>query len=63
VIGGYPRFEYGGLWFSVIDPVPEYWSDDWFDNDDVYIAYTDDGYYLCNRDYPGDRIAITVYAG
>jgi len=63
VVGGYPRFEYGGLWFSVVDPVPEYWSDNWFDDDDVYIVYTDDGYYLCNRDYPDDRIAIAVYAG
>ena len=59
--GGYPRFRYGGFWFGLMDPWPEYWSADWYDNDDVYIVYTDGGYYLYNRRYPRDRIAITVY--
>ncbi len=59
--GGYPRFQYGGFWFGLIDPWPEYWSDDWYDNDDVYIDYSGDGYYLYNRRYPQDRISITVY--
>ena len=61
VVGGYPRFQYGGFWFSIVDPWPEYWSDDWYDNDDVYIDYSGDGYYLYNRRYPQDRIAVTVY--
>jgi len=61
VVGGYPRFQYGGFWFSLIDPWPEYWSDDWYDNDDVYVDYSEDGYYLYNRRHPGDRIAISVY--
>jgi hypothetical protein len=60
VVAGYPRFQYGGFWFSVVDPWPEYWSDDWYDNDDVYIAYYGDGYYLYNRRFPQDRIAISV---
>lgn len=61
VVGGYPRFQYGGFWFSVVDPWPEYWPDDWYNNDDVYIAYYGDGYYLYNRSrYPQDRIAISV---
>jgi hypothetical protein len=60
VIGGYPRFQYGGFWFSVLDPWPEYWSDNWYDNDDVYIDYSGDGYYMYNRRYPRDRIAISV---
>jgi hypothetical protein len=59
--GGYPRFQYGGFWFGLMDPWPEYWSDDWYDNDDVYVVYSEDGYYLYNRRYPRDRIAITVY--
>ena len=59
--GGYPRFQYGGFWFGFMDPWPEYWSDDWYDNDDVYIVYSDGGYYLYNRRYPHDRITITVY--
>jgi hypothetical protein len=61
VYGGYPRFQYGGFWFGLIDPWPEYWSDDWYQNDDVYIVYLEDGYYLYNRRHPRDRIAITVY--
>ena len=59
--GGYPRFRYGGFWFGFMDPWPEYWSDNWYDNDDVYIVYSGSGYYLYNRRYPHDRIAITVY--
>jgi len=27
----------------------------------VYVDYSGDGYYLYNRRYPNDRIAITVY--
>jgi hypothetical protein len=61
VVGGFPRFQYGGFSFSLVDPWPEYWSDDWYDNDDVYVDYTGDGYYLYNRRYPQDRIAIVVY--
>ena len=61
VYGGYPRFQYGGFWFGFVDPWPEYWSDRWYDNDDVYIVYSDDGYYLYNRRHPRDRIAITFY--
>ncbi len=61
VIGGFPRFQYGGFWFSLVDPWPEYWSDDWYDNDDVYVDYAGDGYYLYNRRYPQDRISIVVY--
>ncbi|MGC2766704.1 MAG: hypothetical protein WB607_14455 [Candidatus Acidiferrum sp.] len=61
VVGGYPRFQYGGFWFSVVDPWPEYWPDDWYNNDDVYIEHYGDGYYLYNRSrYPQDRIAISV---
>ncbi len=59
--GGYPRFQYGGFWFGFMEPWPEYWSDDWYDNDDVYVAYSGDGYYLYNRRHPRDRIAISVY--
>ena len=61
VVGGYPRFQYGGFWFSLVDPWPEYWSDNWYDNDDVYVDYSGDGYYMYNRRYPSDRIAISVY--
>ena len=60
-VGGHRRFHYGGYWFGLVDPWPEYWSSDWYDNDDVYVDYYGDGYYLYNRRYPSDRIAISFY--
>jgi hypothetical protein len=60
VVGGFPRFQYGGFWFSVMDPWPEYWSVNWFGEDDLYIEYSQGGYYLHNRRHPLDRIAISV---
>jgi hypothetical protein len=60
VVGGEPRFQYQGFWFLVVDPWPEYWADDWYDTDDVYIDYLDDGYYLCDPRYPGVQLAVIV---
>ncbi len=60
-VGGHRRFQYGGYWFALVDPWPEYWSSDWYSSDDVYLDYYGDGYYLYNRRYPGDRIAISFY--
>ena len=56
---GYPRFAYGGYSFLLVDPWPEYWGENWYATDDVYIDY-DDGYYLYNSRYPYVRLAITV---
>ena len=60
VVGGFPRFQYDGYWISLVDPWPEYWGNDWYDNDDVYVAYVDNGYYLYNRRYPNVGIAINI---
>jgi hypothetical protein len=60
IVGGYPRFQYGGFWFSVVDPWPEYWSRTWYDTDDVYVDYAGDGYYMYNRRHPGVAIAVNV---
>lgn len=60
VVGGYPRFQYSGYWFSPIDPWPEYWATDWYDTDDVYVMYLDNGYYMYNRRYPSTGIAIRI---
>jgi len=60
VVGGYPRFQYQGYWFSAVDPWPEYWANDWYDTDDVYVTYVDNGYYLFNRRYPDVGIAISI---
>jgi len=60
VVGGYPRFQYGGFWFSVVDPWPEYWASNWYESDDVYVDYVNDGYYMYNRRHPGVAIAVNV---
>jgi hypothetical protein len=60
VVGGYPRFQYQGYWISAVDPWPAYWGNDWYDNDDVYVNYVDNGYYLYNRRYPSSGIAINI---
>ena len=59
-IGGRQRFHYGGYWFGLVDPWPEYWGDNWYDDDDVYVAYVDNGYYMYNRRHPGVAIAVNV---
>jgi hypothetical protein len=60
IVGGYPRFQYQGYWFSPVDPWPEYWGSSWYDNDEVYVNYVDNGYYLYNRRYPDVGIAISI---
>lgn len=61
IVSGTPRFQRGEVWFSLLDPWPEYWPNDWYETDDVYIEYGDDGYYLYNRGRPDVRLAVTVY--
>jgi hypothetical protein len=56
---GYPQFSYGGFSFLMVDPWPGDWPGDWYSSDDVYVDY-DDGYYLYNRSYPQERLAITI---
>ena len=63
VVEGFPRFQIDGFWFAMVDPWPEYWSNNWYDTDDVYIEYYDGGYYLNDPRYPGVRLAINVYVG
>lgn len=58
---GYPRFRCGGYWFLMVDPWPEFWVDNWYLTDEVYIDYYGDGYYLVNPRHPGIRVAITVF--
>lgn len=60
VVDGYPRFQYEGFWFSLVDPWPEYWSRTWYETDDVYVDYVNDGYYMSNRRHPGIAIAVNV---
>lgn len=58
---GNPRFQYEGYWFTLMDPYPENWEISWYRNDDVYVDYQNDGYYLFNRRYPGHSgIALNI---
>jgi hypothetical protein len=59
IIGGYPRFWYGGYWWMIVDPWPEFWANNWYETDDLYIDYSD-GYYLHSRRHPGVSLAISV---
>jgi hypothetical protein len=56
---GYPRFEYGGFSFMIVDPWPEYWAANWYNTDEMYIGY-DNGYYLYDRNYPQVAVAIVA---
>jgi hypothetical protein len=60
VVGGFPRFQYSGYWFTLVDPWPSYWSNTWYQTDDVYVVYANNGYYMYNQRYPGVGIAISV---
>jgi hypothetical protein len=59
-VGGYPRFQYDGYWVTLVDSWPETWPDTWYESDDVYLDYSDDGYYVYNRTRPGPGIAVTI---
>jgi hypothetical protein len=51
-----PVVVYGGYSFELVDP----WPADWSYDDDCYIDYVDDGYYLFDVMHPGMRIAVFV---
>jgi hypothetical protein len=50
------RFAYGGYNFGFVQPWPVGWGYD----DDVYVVYTDGGYYMYNREHPGLRLSINI---
>ncbi len=59
-VGGMPRFQYDGFWFTLMDPWPGDWDPNWYASDDVYVDYVGDGYYLFDRAHPGVQLALTV---
>ncbi len=61
VVEGFPRFEVAGFWFALVDPLPEYWGDNWYQTDDCYVEYSDGGYYLTDVRYPQVRLAVNVF--
>jgi hypothetical protein len=50
------RFAYGGYNFGFGAPWPVGWGYD----DDVYVVYTDGGYYMYDRVHPGLRLSINI---
>jgi hypothetical protein len=60
VVDSRPRFQVAGFWFTMVEPWPETWAATWYQTDDVYVDYVNDGYYLCNRAHPGVMIAVNV---
>ena len=50
------RFQYGGYWFEYVEVWPAEWSYD----DDFYIDFFDDDYYLCDLQYPEIRLVVIV---
>lgn len=60
IVAGHPRFRYQGYWVSVVDPWPEHWATNWYETDEVYVHYVDDGYYLYNVRHPGVGIAVNI---
>ncbi len=61
VVDGFPRYQYGGYWFSLVEPWPEYRADDRYETDDIFIVHRGDGYYLSNRRYPTKGVAIKYF--
>jgi len=50
------RFQYGGYWFGFVDP----WPSNWLYSEDVFVVEIDGVYYLCNANYPGVNITLSV---
>ncbi len=56
VVGGQPRFQYGGYSFVIVDA----WPVGWAYTDQCYIDYIDGQYFLFDLLHPGVQIALTV---
>jgi len=58
-LGGSPAFDYGDYRFTLAEPYPEYWGDNWYESDDFYVDYVNDGYYLFDSRFP-DRPGVAL---
>ena len=50
------RFQYGGYWFGFNSA----WPSNWLYTQDVYVVEIDGVYYLCNTNYPGVNLVLSV---
>jgi len=57
VYGGRPQFTYNGFVFALVEPWPVAWA---YDDDDYYIDYVDDEYWLYSLRYPGVRLELII---
>lgn len=57
VYEGRPQFNYGGYVFEMVEPWPGDWA---YDDDDYYIDYTDDEYWLYSFHHPGVRLELIM---
>lgn len=56
VVAGFPRFQYSGFLFVVVDP----WPAVWLDTDDFFIDFVDGSYYLCDVAHPDVLVLVAV---
>jgi hypothetical protein len=56
VVGGRPRFSYGGYSFFI----SEAWPSGWGYDDDVYIIDVNGVYYLVDNVHPGVQVALVI---
>jgi RNA-directed DNA polymerase len=52
-----PQFTYSGFVFALVEPWPVAWA---YDDDDYYIDYVDDEYWLYSLRYPGVRLELII---
>jgi hypothetical protein len=57
VYGGRPQFTYSGFVFALVEPWPVAWA---YDDDDYYIDYVDDEYWLYSLRSPGVRLELII---
>ena len=50
------RFQYGGYWFGFEGS----WPSNWLYTQEVFVVEIDGVYYLCNANYPGVNIVLSV---
>jgi len=50
------RFQYGGYWFGF----EGWWPSNWLYTQEVFVVEIDGVYYLCNANYPGVNIVLSV---
>jgi hypothetical protein len=56
MIGGQASFQFGGLWFGIVDP----WPAAWLYTDAVYVDFINGGYVLVNVAHPEVTVAVSA---